>query len=77
MIAGLKCPPDVEAQVMIAKAIPMAKAQPIGKIPPKAATPMGDSRFRVKVVIAAMPGKLIKHKINFLPTQIMGGLPYT
>lgn len=77
MIAGLKCPPDVEAQVTIAKAIPMAKAQPIGKIPPKAATPMGDSRFRVKVVIAAMPGKLIRHEISLRRTQVESSFSYT
>ena len=76
-MAGLKCPPDVEAHVIIAKAIPMAKAQPIGKMPPKAATPMGDSRFRVNVAIAAMPGKLIKYGISLLRTQVKGSLPYT
>ena len=63
-MAGLKCPPDVEAHVMMAKAIPMAKAQPIGKIPPKAATPMGDSRFRVNVAMAAIPGNLEKHDVS-------------
>ena len=57
-MAGLKCPPDVEAQVIIANDMPMAKAHPMGKIPLKAATPMGDSRLSVKVAIAAMPGKL-------------------
>lgn len=62
---------------MIAKAIPMAKAQPIGKIPPKAATPMGDSRFRVKVVIAAIPGKLSKYEISLLRIQVQDSLPYT
>ena len=29
VIAGLKCPPDVAPQVIMAKAIPRAKAHPI------------------------------------------------
>lgn len=56
VIAGLKCPPLVDAQVMMAKAMPTAKAQPIWKILPKAVTPTGFSRFNVKEAIEAMPG---------------------
>ncbi len=58
VIAGLKCPPEVGAQVMMAKAIPMAKAHPIWKSDPNAATPASFSRFRVKEAMAAIPGKL-------------------
>jgi len=58
LIAGLKCPPDVGAQVMIAKAIPIAKPQPIWNRLPNAATPIGFSRLRVKLATEAIPGKL-------------------
>ncbi len=58
VIAGLKCPPDVEAHVMIAKAMPIAKPQPIENILPKAAAPIGLAPFSVNVATAAMPGKL-------------------
>ena len=43
---------------MMAKAIPMANAQPIWNREPKAATPMGFSALRVNEAIAAIPGKL-------------------
>ena len=39
VIAGLKCPPLTGAQVMMAKAIPIAKAQPIWKRLPKTGMP--------------------------------------
>ena len=58
VIAGLKWPPDVEAQVMIANAMPIAKPQPIWKMLPKAETPKGLVALRVKDAIAAIPGKL-------------------
>lgn len=43
---------------MIAKAIPMAKPQPIWKMLPNAAAPRGLAALMVKVVMAAIPGKL-------------------
>jgi hypothetical protein len=43
---------------MMAKAIPMAKPQPIWKMPPKALAPMGEAALSVKVATAAIPGKL-------------------
>lgn len=43
---------------MIAKAMPIAKPQPIWNILPKAATPKGFAPLRVKEAIAAIPGKL-------------------
>lgn len=43
---------------MMAKAIPIANAQPIEKREPKAEAPNGLRPLRVKVAIAAMPGKL-------------------
>lgn len=52
VMAGLKCPPDVGAQVMMAKAMPMAKAHPIWKMLPKA----GLAVLRVKEAMLAMPG---------------------
>ncbi len=58
VIAGLKWPPEVEAQVMMAKAMPMAKPQPIWKMLPKAVTPRGEAPLRVKSVMHAIPGKL-------------------
>lgn len=58
LMAGLKCPPDVGAQVMIAKAIPMAKAQPIWNRLPNTVTPRGFSKFMVKLATEAIPGKL-------------------
>ena len=58
VMAGLKCPPEVEAQVMMANAIPMANAQPIWKMEPKADAPIGLAPLIVKEVIAAIPGKL-------------------
>ena len=39
VMAGLKWPPETEAQVMIANAMPMANAQPIWKSVPKTGTP--------------------------------------
>jgi hypothetical protein len=56
-MAGLKWPPDTGAQVMMAKTMPNANATPIWKIDPKAVTPMGLSEFRVKLAMAAIPGK--------------------
>ena len=55
VIAGLKCPPLVGAQVMMAKAIPIAKAQPIWKMDPKVT---GDAPVAFKYVEAtdAIPG---------------------
>lgn len=58
VIAGLKWPPDVEAQVMMAKAMPMANAQPIWNKEPNAVTPIGLSALSVNVVMAAIPGNL-------------------
>lgn len=52
VIAGLKCPPDVGAQVMIAKAIPRANAQPTSKKLPYA----GLALFKTIDATAAMPG---------------------
>ena len=59
VMAGLKCPPDVGAQVMMAKAIPMAKAQPTWNRLPNAVTPRGFSKLRVKLATEAIPGKLL------------------
>lgn len=59
VIAGLKCPPEVEALVMMAKAIPRANAQPISKREPKTVTPRGWVALRNKEAVAAMPGKLL------------------
>lgn len=42
----------------MAKAIPIANAQPIWKIEPKAEAPIGLAPLSVKVVTAAIPGKL-------------------
>ena len=39
VMAGLKWPPETWAQVMIANAMPIAKAQPIWKRVPKTGTP--------------------------------------
>lgn len=47
---------------MIAKAMPIPKAQPIWKRPPNAAAPMGFVALSVKVVMAAIPGKLPDHQ---------------
>lgn len=58
VMAGLKCPPDVGAQVMIANAIPMAKPQPIWNKLPNAVTPRGFSKLRVKEATDEIPGKL-------------------
>ena len=59
--AGLKCPPDVLAQVMMAKAIPRPKANPIGNIPPNVLTPSSSPKpfvvDSVKAHTAAIPGK--------------------
>lgn len=49
---GLKWPPDVEAQVMMAKAMPKAYAKPIWRIEPKA----GSAPFRKKDAVDAIPG---------------------
>ena len=59
VMAGLKWPPDVGAQVMIAKAMPMAKAHPIWNNEPNAVTPRGLAPLSVKLVMEAMPGKLL------------------
>jgi hypothetical protein len=52
---------------MMANAIPIANAQPIGKRPPKAEAPNGLRPLRVNVAIAAMPGKLWKSSV-YWPT---------
>jgi hypothetical protein len=52
--AGLKWPPDVEAQVMMANAIPRPKAQPIWKRELKA----GEASFRTNVATDEMPAYL-------------------
>lgn len=57
-MAGLKWPPDVGAQVIMAKAIPTAKAQPIWKREPNAVTPRGLSALIVNEATDAIPGKL-------------------
>lgn len=49
---GLKWPPDVEAQVIMAKAMPKAYAKPIWSIEPKA----GSAPFRKKDAVDAIPG---------------------
>lgn len=60
--AGLKWPPETGAQVMMANAMPMAKAQPIWKMEPKTGTPSSfpaaEVVARVKDATEAMPGKL-------------------
>ena len=50
---------------MMAKEIPMAKPQPAWKMLPKAVTPRGEVALRVKVVMAAIPGKLGDFSICF------------
>ena len=64
VMAGLKCPPLVGAQVIMANAMPMAKAQPIWNRDPNAVTPKGFSKLRVKLAMEAMPGKLFKTMVN-------------
>ena len=68
VIAGLKCPPETGAQVMMANAIPIAKAQPIWKMEPKTGTPIPPAEMglatglvvaRVKDATDAIPGKLL------------------
>lgn len=51
-LPGLKWPPDVGAQVMIANAIPMAYAQPIAKSDPN----WGSVPFKKNAAVAAIPG---------------------
>ena len=62
VIAGLKWPPETGAQVMMANAMPIAKAQPIWKIEPKTGTPTSlpaaEVVARVKDATEAIPGKL-------------------
>jgi hypothetical protein len=62
VIAGLKWPPETGAQVMMANAMPIAKAQPIWKIEPKTGTPSSlpaaEVVARVKDATEAIPGKL-------------------
>ena len=58
--AGLKCPPEVEAQVMMANAIPMANAQPMVKMEPNADVPIGLAPLIVNEATADIPGKLPK-----------------
>ena len=62
VIAGLKWPPETGAQVMMANAMPIAKAQPIWKIVPKTETPTSlpaaEVVARVKDATEAIPGKL-------------------
>ena len=62
VIAGLKWPPETGAQVMMAKEMPIAKAQPIWKMEPNIGRPSDLSVVevvaRVKDAIEAMPGKL-------------------
>ena len=52
---------------MMAKAMPMAKAQPIWKIEEKAVTPRVWEALMVKAVIEAIPGKL-EHDVTQLLT---------
>lgn len=52
VIAGLKCPPEVEAQVMMANEIPIAKAHPIWNRLEKAVTPMAFSAFSVNPALS-------------------------
>ena len=47
---------------MMAKAIPMAKAQPIWKREPYTARGSGELTFRKREEVAAMPGKLRKEQ---------------
>lgn len=60
--AGLKWPPETGAQVMMANAMPRAKAQPIWKMEPKTGTPSSlpaaEVVERVKDATEAIPGKL-------------------
>lgn len=58
---------------MMAKEIPMAKPQPIWKMLPKAVTPRGEAALRVKVVMAAIPGKLGEFGICFEGRECWGG----
>jgi len=59
VMAGLKWPPETGAQVIIANAIPMAKAKPTWRILLKNGTGRGESgdELRVNWEIAAIPGK--------------------
>ena len=52
VIAGLKCPPDVGPQTMIAKAIPIAYAQPIWNNEPNT----GSVLLRKNEACEAIPG---------------------
>ena len=55
---------------MMAKAMPIPKAQPIWKILPKAAIPRGLSAFKVKPAMAAIPGKLSKRQCTSVTWNI-------
>ncbi len=55
----MKWPPDVGAQVIIAKAIPIANPQPIWNKLPNAVTPTGLAILMVKLATEAIPGKLL------------------
>jgi hypothetical protein len=52
VIAGLKWPPEVGAQVIIANAMPIANANPIWKRDPKA----GSVLLMKKEAVEAIPG---------------------
>jgi hypothetical protein len=59
VIAGLKCPPETGAQVMIAKEMPIAKANPTWSMLLKNGTGSGEvgEALTVNCAIAAIPGK--------------------
>jgi hypothetical protein len=56
VMAGLKCPPLTGAHVMMAKAIPMANANPTWRRLPKNMTGRAPSALTVKEATAAIPG---------------------
>lgn len=55
-MTGLKWPPHVGAQAIIANAIPIAKAYPMWKMDPKAVNPIGLAVFNMRAVTEAIPG---------------------
>ena len=64
VMAGLKWPPDVGAQVIMANIMPKAKAHPIWKKSLKVVTPRGLVALRRKPATEAMPGNLYRSWIR-------------
>ena len=61
VMAGLKCPPEMGAQQMMAKAMPMPKAHPIWKTEPKPASASLKTKLAMDEVPATgdVPGPVV------------------